>query len=170
MDGNATQRSTTKTASAILAPISHVARISTAQARVITPLVTGSHALHAWLTAALATTAEAAAAPVRDHAQAALTSQTTHRTRARALSIRTTADGAAIQSSIIRMVNVTAAPNKHVRQVLIGQAGVTTRAEMATRVQLVWPTVAQASIAVGASPRMQARVRTARTHHKMRTT
>ena len=122
----------------------------------ITPLVTGSRALRAWLTAALATTAEAAAAPVRDHAQAAPTSQTTHRTRARALSIRTAVDGAAMRSSIIRTASVSAALNKRVRRVLIGQAGVITQVEMATHVQLVWQTVAQATIAVNASPQVQA--------------
>ena len=73
-------------ANATAAPISHVRRTSTARANVTTPLATASNAPHAWQIAVLATTVEAVAAPVRDHAQAAPTSQTTRPTRVRAQS------------------------------------------------------------------------------------
>ena len=75
-----------------------------------------------------------------------------------------------MQSSIIRTANATAVPTKHVRRVPTGLAGVIIQVEMATRAQHAWQTVARASIAADASPRMQDHARTARTHQRMHTT
>ena len=78
-------------------------------------------------------------------------------------------DGAATQSSITKMASATAAPIKHARRVPTGLAGVIIQVEMATRAQPVWQTVAQASIAVNASPRVRDHARAARMHHRMHT-
>ena len=75
-----------------------------------------------------------------------------------------------MQSSIIRTASATAVPTKHVRRVPTGLAGVIIQVEMVTRAQHVWQTVAQASIAAGAGPRVRDRARTARTHPRMHTT
>ena len=99
--------------------------------------------------------------PAEDHAQAAQTSRTIPRTRARALSIQITAAGNAMQDTTIKMASVSAAPTNPVGRTSSVRVRVTTRVAMATNATAVLQTARQASIAAAAAARVRARVRAA---------
>ena len=100
---------------------------------------------------------------MRDRAQAAQTSQTMHRTQARAQSTRATAAGNATQDTTIKMASVSAAPTNPVGRTSSVRVRVTTRVAMATNATAVLQTARQASIAAAVAARVRARVRAAQT-------
>ena len=143
----------------------------TAQAHVITRRATDTAATTAQLIARRVSIAAAAAEPVRDRAQAAQTSQTMHRTQARAQSTRATAAGNATQDTTIKMASVSAAPTNPVGRTSSVRVRVTTRVAMATNAIAVLQTARQASIAAAVAARVRARVRAAPMHlrvHRLR--
>ena len=108
---------------------------------------------------------------MRDRAQAAQTSQTMHRTRARAQSIQAIAAGNATQDTTIKMASVSAAPTNPVGRTSSVRVRATTRVAMATNATAVLQTARQASIAAAAAARVRARVRAAPMHlrvHRLR--
>ena len=134
MDGAATQSSIKRTASVTAAPTKHARRVPTGLAGVIIQVEMATRAQPVWQTVARASIAADAIPRVWDHARAARMHHRMHTISVRALSIRTTVGGGAIRRSSITIASATAAPSKHVLQVSIDQARVTTRAAMATSV------------------------------------
>ena len=140
----------------------------TAQALVITRRATDTAATTAQLIARRASIAAAVVEQVRDRAQAAQTSQTMHRTQARAQSTRATAAGNATQDTTIKMASVSAAPTNPVGRTSSVRVRATTRVAMATNATAVLQTARQASISAAVELRVEAFVRAAPMHPKMR--
>ena len=148
-------------ANATAAPISHAAQINIARAHATTPVVMAISVTTVLQTVRRASIAAAVAEPAEDRARAAQTSRTTPRTRARAQSIRTTADGDATPPFFTVVGSATAAPTKAVGRTSSVRVRVTTRVAMATNATAVLQTARQASIAAAAAARVRARVRAA---------
>ena len=83
--GDATEASTTKTASATAAPISHAAQTNIALVHATTPVVMATSVTTVLQTVRRASIAAAVAEPAEERARAAQTSRTTRPIRARVL-------------------------------------------------------------------------------------
>ena len=168
--GDATEASTTKTASVTAAPISHAAQISIAPAHAITLVAMATNATTVLQTVRRASIAAAVAEPVGERARAAQTSRTTPRTRARAQSIRTTAAGNATPHIIIVVASATAAPTKAVGRTSSVRVRATTRVAMASNATTAQPIVKRASFVAAAVVPVRDRAGTAQTGLRMRPT
>ena len=115
-----------------------------------------------------ASIAAAVAEPVGERARAAQTSRTTPRTRARAQSIQTIAHGIATWDTTTKTASVIAAPTKAVGRTSSVRVRATTRVAMATNATAVLQTARQASISAAVELRVEAFVRAAPMHPKMR--
>ena len=168
--GDATEASTTKTASVTAAPISHAAQTNIALVHATTPVVMATSVTTVLQTVRRASIAAAVAEPAEERARAAQTSRTTPRTRARAQSIRTTAAGNATPHIIIVVASATAAPTKAVGRTSSVRVHATTRVAMATSATAVLQIARQVSIAAAAAARVRARVWDAPMHLRVRHT
>ena len=169
-DGDATQDTTIKMASASAAPTKAVGRTNTVRVRATTRVAMATSATAVLQTARQASIAAAAAARVRARVRAAPMHLRVRHTRVRALSTRTTADGHASLPFSTKTVSVTAALIRAVAGTHTARALVIIPAATATSAIAARPIVPRASIVEVAVARAQDHARAVRTSHRIRHT
>ena len=149
------------------APTKHVLQASTARAHATIRVATATSATAAFPIARQVSIGVAVAALAMGHARRARISLTTRHTLARALSIRTTVDGAATEHTSTVATNAPAAPTSLAARISTARAHAITRVAMGTSAIAVQPTVPLGTIAAAVAVQIQDTAFFARTSLRM---